>query len=274
MIKDMQRRKTRLVLHSQRRDYGPDNSRCTFSIPDVDLASTGQIEKVELQAERFHVQQEASDTMETVALQMTNVGQPYTWDTLTRGRSSVVACSGNPYAYTGTGSYTTTDDKLGPIELGANTIFNKSLDFQLCQVASVHRIDGTNNVLYVTEDYDDNTNNTDRNIVVPFGEYLSTDLAATLKSLLNTGTSYSSSIYDVTYTASTNLFQITASSKTTRFSWQHMTNLAIVLGIAATATSLTSSAPINSTTAPATIAAYSPLNRIWFAVLTLVFHYR
>lgn len=271
----MHTRKTRIVLHSERRNVGVDNSRCTFSIPDVDLASTGQIEKVELQAERFHVQQEAADTMETVVLQLTNVAQPFTFDVLTGGRSNVVACSGNPYAFTGTGSYVTTDDKLSAIEIGANKIFNNQLDFQLSQVANVHVIDSSNSVLFITENYDDNTNSTDRNIVLPFGQYLSADLAATLKSLLNTGTTYNSAVYDVTYTASTNKFQITATANTTRFSLHgHSANLADVLGIARTAVSLTSSAPITSTLTPKTIAAYSPLNRIWYAILTLVFHYR
>ena len=131
-----------MILHSTNRDAGADHSRCTFFIPDLDLAGApaGTIERVEVQCERFHVEAESGDAHQTLALLLKSTHQPYTYDTLTKSRSTLIALQGNPEVVPG--STVTSYDRLSPIEISTTSVSNRALDLELVQIT------GSSNAAY------------------------------------------------------------------------------------------------------------------------------
>lgn len=151
----------RLHLHSLQRDSGANNSDCTFRIPDVALLSV-PAKKVMVQVEKFHVQQQFADVEQTLVLMCPTLTQPYSYDSIIKGPTQVIALQGNPdreaitasatttndatdtAAQTGTvsntnnliaGSTIMTYDKLDPVEISNLSVTNRELTLKLAQIA-------------------------------------------------------------------------------------------------------------------------------------------
>lgn len=137
-------------LHSDARSNTSttDTSVCTFTIPDICLMSgtnVSSIKKITLHTERFHVQSELrtdedliQDAHETIVLICDQYSQPYTYDTITKTESRVIACQGNPHALQG--SYITSYDIQAPVEIATSSVTNREITLKLAYIESVATI--------------------------------------------------------------------------------------------------------------------------------------
>ena len=143
----------KLFLHSDARinTSTTDTSVCTFSIPDISFMSgtnVSSIKKITLHTERFHAQSELrltdtdtntdliADGHQTAVLICDQYSQPYTYDTITKTESRVIASQGNPLSLQG--SFNMSYDVQAPVDISTSAVTNREITVKLAYVASTN----------------------------------------------------------------------------------------------------------------------------------------